>query len=81
MNEKSVSWGGGALVYMALSKDVSRQNGMYWGDTDSRKGDSAMYGIDFRPYPISEESVSWECAEDLWRLCCQLTDVPESILN
>eukprot|EP00977_Amphora_coffeiformis_P017705 scaffold5873_cov172-Amphora_coffeaeformis.AAC.2 len=80
-NEKSVSWGGGALVYMALSEDVSRQSGMYWGDTDSRKGNSAIYGVDFCPCQIFEESVSSECAEELWQLCCQLTDVPHSILN
>lgn len=80
-NEKSVAWGGGALAYMALSADVSRQSGMYWADTDSRKGDGAEYGVDFHPTPISEESISWECAEELWRLCCELSDVPYSILN
>ena len=80
-NEKSVAWGGGSLVYMALSEDVSKHSGMYWGDTDSRKGDSALYGIDFHPTQISEECVPLECAEELWRLCCQLIDIPYFILN
>ena len=82
MNEKSIAWGGGALAFMALSDRVGRQGGMYWSDTDSRKGNKAVYGADFFPTPISQEAVPSECTEELWRLCCQLTDVPfHSILN
>ena len=81
MNEKSVAWGGGSLVYMALSEEVGKTNGMYWSDTDSRKGDAAVYGTDFCPASISTEAIPWECTEELWRICCQLTDVPVSILN
>lgn len=75
MNEKSVAWGAGALVYMALSQETGEKNVMYWGDTDSRKGDDAVYGVDFCPYSIAQESMAQECTEDLWRLCCELAGV------
>lgn len=76
MNEKSVSWGGGALVYMALAPEVGQQEGVYWSDRDSRTGDNAVYGAEFCSATISEEALSTECTEDLWRICCELADVP-----
>lgn len=81
MNEKTIAWGGGALAFMALSDDVASRKGMYWSDTDSRKGDGAVYGVDFSPAPISKESIPGECTEELWRLCYQLTEIPHSILK
>jgi protochlorophyllide reductase len=81
-NEKSVAWGGGSLAFMAVCEEAGFQSGMYWSDTDSRKGDKAEYGIEFSPSPISSNAVSEECAEDLWYLFCQLAEVPyRSILN
>lgn len=80
-NEKTVAWGGGALAFMALSDEVRSRGGMYWSDTDSRKGDRAVYGVDFFPTHISEEAVPRKCTEELWQLFCQLADVPCSVLN
>ena len=81
-NEKSVEWGGGALAFMALSEEAGAANGMYWSDTDSRKGDKAEYGIDFSPCPISRDAISQQCTEDLWHLFCQLAEVPtDAMLN
>jgi NAD(P)-dependent dehydrogenase (short-subunit alcohol dehydrogenase family) len=53
-NAKSVHWGAGALVYMAMTNATgdSTAGGRYWSDRDSQLGDDALYGQHFRASSI-----------------------------
>jgi NAD(P)-dependent dehydrogenase (short-subunit alcohol dehydrogenase family) len=85
-NAKSVAWGAGALVYMALAAETGRApssggGGQYWSDRDSQLGDGAIFGHHFRPVPITtDRSCSPDdavpdtvTADDLWTISTELS--------
>lgn len=78
LNEKTVAWGAGALVYMATAGSVSETGGKYWHDPDSGAGPCAVYGRDFHPSDVSDSHISEEGRKKLWSLSCQLTGVEEN---
>jgi protochlorophyllide reductase len=73
--EKTVSWGAGALVYMALADETGKRSGEYWRDADSVLGWNSVYGQHFSPVSIVNE-IDVETRERLWRLSNQLVGVP-----
>jgi NAD(P)-dependent dehydrogenase (short-subunit alcohol dehydrogenase family) len=77
LNEKSVEWGAGALVYMCLSDEAGKRGCEYWSDTDTSMGSMAKYGSDFCPSPITDKAVDAETRECLWRVSCQLAGLTE----
>jgi NAD(P)-dependent dehydrogenase (short-subunit alcohol dehydrogenase family) len=77
LNEKSVEWGAGALVYMCLSDEAGKRGCEYWSDADSSMGSIAKYGSDFSPTPISDKVVDAETRERLWRVSYQLAGLKE----
>jgi NAD(P)-dependent dehydrogenase (short-subunit alcohol dehydrogenase family) len=71
--EKPVSWGAGALVYMAIADETGKRSNEYWRDADSTLGDRSVYGLHFCPTRITDNYVD-ACTRDLlWHLSCQLT--------
>lgn len=75
--EKSVLWGGGALIYMSISDEVARIGGShYWGDAWSFTGSNARYGKEFSPAMIKDENFTSEEIEKLWLLSQQLVQIP-----
>jgi protochlorophyllide reductase len=72
-NEKSVSWGAGALVYMAIADATGRRGGLYWRDAASLLKDKAEYGKEFCAIPINEDEVTPDVRRALWDISCQLT--------
>jgi NAD(P)-dependent dehydrogenase (short-subunit alcohol dehydrogenase family) len=76
MKEKTVEWGAGALVFMVLADMSGRRGGEFWRDSNSTLGAKAIYGKEFCPCAISEESISQEKRTQLWRLSCELAGIP-----
>jgi NAD(P)-dependent dehydrogenase (short-subunit alcohol dehydrogenase family) len=74
LKEKTVEWGAGALVYMALSTDTVQHNGQYWSDTHSTLGAQSQYGIHFTPVDIMNH-VPKATRETLWNVSCQVVGV------
>jgi protochlorophyllide reductase len=71
--EKTVAWGAGALVYLAIADETGKQGGQYWRDSDSYAASSARYGVEFCSSSISDDH---EKRQMLWQLSCQLTGIP-----
>ena len=81
LNEKTVLWGAGALVFMATSRRVQTQlpgEALYWHDKDSAKGPGAVYGNEFGPSPVSETQITVEGRKRLWALSSDLTGISET---
>ena len=74
--EKTVRWGGGALVFMAIADEVGKMGGQYWRDADSYAGNHAQYGKEFGPSAISDKQVRKDKRDLLWLLSCQLAGIP-----
>ena len=72
--EKTVMWGGGSLVYMALADAPGKQGAQYWRDTVSFAGSSAVYGKEFCPAPITD--MDTEKRSLLWATSCHFTGIP-----
>lgn len=75
MREKTVQWGAGSLVYMAVADATGEHGSQYWRDAESFAGSSAVYGKEFCPTFISDENVDENQRETLWTLSCQLTGI------
>jgi protochlorophyllide reductase len=75
LKEKTVEWGAGALVYMAIGSETGKRNCEYWSDTDSTLGWESQYGQHFCPINI-ESLVALEIRKELWRLSCELVGIP-----
>ena len=72
---KSVEWGAGALVFVALSPEAGIHGGVYWND-DSLMGDDAVYGEHFAAAPITENVADVATRRRLWDVSCQLAGIP-----
>jgi NAD(P)-dependent dehydrogenase (short-subunit alcohol dehydrogenase family) len=77
LNEKSVEWGAGALVYCCIADEAGKRGGEYWSDAHSSLGSMAKYGSDFCPTPISDKVVDAETRLRLWNVSCQLAGLTE----
>ncbi len=66
---ETVHWGGGALEYMTLDKQVSSKGGGYYTSPpgSSKYGDSA-YGNQFSQSDVSREAKDSNKAKRLWEL-------------
>ncbi|KAL7568023.1 hypothetical protein ACA910_004604 [Epithemia clementina (nom. ined.)] len=81
LNEKTVSWGAGALVFMATSRTVGMYGGgTFWQDQGSNKGPASVYGNDFGPSPVSESHITLEGRKRLWSLSCDLAGISETMM-
>lgn len=72
---KSLEWGAGSLVYMAIADETGKRGCEYWSDT-TFAGCSAAYGKEFCSVPISEETVEEDERKVLWQLSCRLAGIP-----
>ena len=72
--EKTVAWGAGALVYMAIAIETGRRGGEYWRDADSVLGWDSIYGKHFCPVSIMNQ-IDNETRDQLWRLSSQLAGI------
>jgi NAD(P)-dependent dehydrogenase (short-subunit alcohol dehydrogenase family) len=78
---KSVEWGAGALVYVALSDRAGRCPDVYWSD-ESFMGCSASYGKEFRPSPLTKAVMDDGRRKQLWDLSVQLAKLrPDEVLS
>lgn len=68
---KTVEWGGGALAYMAVSDAAGQVSGMYWSD-ESYQGCAALYGIEFKPSPLTPAVEDTLQRRTLWEVSAQL---------
>jgi len=79
VSTKTVEWGAGALVFMAVAGETGIRGCDYWSDT-TPVGCSAQYGKHFRPTPITDGTVGEGKRRTLWKLSCQLADIPSERL-
>lgn len=79
--QKTVSWGAGALVFMAISDEAGREGGLYWRDSESFAASNAVYGKEFCPAPITDEIVEPEQRAMLWNVSSQLVGVPYNYIE
>lgn len=68
---KTVAWGGGALAFMCWADEPGRKGAVYWRD-ESDEACKAVYGKEFCPVPIVDETVSVAGRKELWRVSCEL---------
>jgi NAD(P)-dependent dehydrogenase (short-subunit alcohol dehydrogenase family) len=71
---KSVDWGAGALAYMCWADEPGKVGAQYWRD-ESVQGNAAIYGQEFSPTPISEDTVDIKSRKLLWKFSCELAGV------
>lgn len=76
---ETAEWGGGALAYMALSPEVEKSRGKYYGARPgaSKEGDGA-YGTSFNVDSVSKEVVEGEAkgkGRRLWELSEELVKI------
>lgn len=73
---ETTEWGGGALEYMALDKEVGLKGGLYYNSRpgSSKFGDDA-YGKQFEVYDVSNEAKDNNKAKRLWQLSEKLTGI------
>jgi NAD(P)-dependent dehydrogenase (short-subunit alcohol dehydrogenase family) len=77
---KTVEWGAGALVYVALSDRAGQLPNVYWSD-ESFMGCAAGYGKEFRPNPLTPAVMEDDRRRQLWELSVQLAKLlPEEEL-
>jgi NAD(P)-dependent dehydrogenase (short-subunit alcohol dehydrogenase family) len=77
---KTVEWGAGALVYVALSDRAGQLPNVYWSD-ESFMGCSAVYGKEFRPNPLTPAVMDDDRRKQLWDLSLKLAKMlPEEEL-
>jgi len=76
--EKTVEWGAGSLVYMALANETGIHGGEYWRD-ESMAGTAAVYGKEFFGIPIMEDTIEQSKQELLWMLSSELAGIPVDI--
>jgi NAD(P)-dependent dehydrogenase (short-subunit alcohol dehydrogenase family) len=77
---KTVEWGAGALVYVAVSDRAGQLPNVYWSD-ESFMGCAAVYGKEFRPNPLTAAVMEDDRRKQLWDLSLQLAKLlPEEEL-
>jgi protochlorophyllide reductase len=70
--ERTVEFGGGALVFMAWADASGQKGGEYWRDVDSLHCSMTAYGKEFSPSTVSIDAADKEKREKLWELSTQL---------
>lgn len=79
--QKTVLWGAGALVFMAISDEAGRDGGLYWRDAESFAASNAVYGLEFCPAPITDEIAEPERRAMLWNVSCELVGVSSNYID
>ena len=74
--QKTVLWGAGALVFVAISDEAGREGGLYWRDAESFAASDAVYGEEFCSAPITDEIAEPEQRTLLWNVSCELVGLP-----
>lgn len=80
LNEKTVEWGAGALVFMAIADETGLRGGEYWEDKKSRSCSASCYGRGFCPSLVLNEEIDKEKRETLWNLSSRLVRIPNNLL-
>jgi protochlorophyllide reductase len=78
--DRTVEFGGGALVFMAVADATGRRGGEYWKDIDSVRCSMMAYGNAFSPIHVSLDAGDKIKREKLWELSTQLAGSFNSIL-
>jgi protochlorophyllide reductase len=78
--ERTVEFGGGALVFMAVAEETGRRGGEYWRDVESLRCSMTAYGKEFSPMSVSCDASDKIKREKLWELSTQLAGSSDSIL-
>ena len=81
LKEKTVQWGAGALVFMAIADAAGERGGEYWRDADSVDGPFARYGSEFCPTQVSEEDISRDEMQSLWEVSSSLAGIPSDMIR
>jgi len=81
LKEKTVEWGAGALVFMAVADAAGERGGEYWRDAESTYGPLARYGIEFCPMPILEDEITRDEMEILWEVSSRLAGIPNDMIR
>lgn len=71
---KSVEWGAGSLVFMALADETGQRGAEYWSDT-SFAGCQAEYGKQFCASPITDDMIDEKRRKTLWIISCRLAGI------
>jgi len=73
---ENTHWGGGALEYMCLDKEVGIMGGQYYSSSPgSSKYGEAAFGEQFHLTQVSKEARDDEKARNLWKLSAKLVGV------
>jgi protochlorophyllide reductase len=78
--DRTVEFGAGALVFMAMADATGERGGVYWRDVDSLSSSTKAYGNEFSPSAIVGDAYDKEKREQLWNLSCQLVGISKDFL-
>lgn len=78
--DRTVAFGAGALVFMAVADATGRRGGEYWKDVESLHCSMAAYGDKFSPMTVSSDASDKVKREKLWELSIQLAGPSDSTL-
>jgi protochlorophyllide reductase len=76
--ERTVEFGGGALVFMALADASGLRGGEYWKDVESLRCSMTAYGNEFSPTTVSSDASDKVKRDKLWELSIQLAGLDAS---
>jgi protochlorophyllide reductase len=76
--QKTVTWGAGALLYMALARESGERSGEYWRDANSVLGWRSIYGQNFCPVDITNQ-FDVETRRMLWEMSLQWIGRPDTM--
>jgi protochlorophyllide reductase len=79
--ERTVEFGGGALVFMAVAEATGRRGGEYWKDVESLSCSMTAYGKEFSPMTVSSDASDKIKREKLWDLSTQLAGLDPSFFT
>jgi protochlorophyllide reductase len=75
--ERTVEFGGGALVFMAVADATGQRGGEYWRDVESLSCSMTAYGNEFSPMVVSSDASDKIKREKLWELSIQLAGLDQ----
>jgi NAD(P)-dependent dehydrogenase (short-subunit alcohol dehydrogenase family) len=76
--QKTVTWGAGALLYMALAQESGERSGEYWRDANSVLGWRSIYGQNFCPVDITNQFDA-ETRRMLWEMSLRWIGLPDTL--
>jgi NAD(P)-dependent dehydrogenase (short-subunit alcohol dehydrogenase family) len=76
--QKTVTWGAGALLYMALAQESGGRSGEYWRDANSVLGWRSIYGQNFCPVDITNQFDA-ETRRMLWEMSLRWIGLPDTL--